>query len=146
MHTCKWMSLTDCERQSFMKSFFLLRFALAKQTTTRNIYKNIYLFSRRTIVWSRSNQERYENRSSMRPGLFGVSRRWPRKRTRGKLAWTTEFFQSSVQFVGLIWPLNSYAEIWIRLHAYAISSHNCLTEYATSALFGMACWFIVERK
>ena len=60
----------------------MLRFALAKQTTTRNIYKNIYLFSRRTLVWSRSNQERYSNRSSLRPGHFGV-RRWPRKRTRG---------------------------------------------------------------
>ena len=38
-------TLTD-----FDKGFILLHFALAKQTTLRNIYKNIYLFSRRTIV------------------------------------------------------------------------------------------------
>ena len=31
----------------------MLRFALAKQMTTRNVYKNIYLFYRRTIVWSK---------------------------------------------------------------------------------------------
>ena len=42
----------------------LLRFTLAKQTTTRNIYKNRYLFFWWTLVWSRSNQERYLNRSS----------------------------------------------------------------------------------
>ena len=32
--------------------------SLVKQTTTRNIYNNIYLFSRRKLVWSRSSQER----------------------------------------------------------------------------------------
>ena len=31
---------------------------LVKQTTTRNLYNNIYLFSRRTLVWSRNSQER----------------------------------------------------------------------------------------
>ena len=59
-----------------------LRFALAKHTTTHNIYNNIFLFSRRTLVWSRSNEVRYKNRSSMRPGLFDVSKRWPRRCTR----------------------------------------------------------------
>ena len=32
--------------------------SLVKQTTTRNIYNNIHLFSRRTLVRSRSSQER----------------------------------------------------------------------------------------
>ena len=86
------------------------------------------------IVWSRSNQERYSNRSSMRPGLFGVSRRWPRKRTRGNdgtsLHEQWNFSLTSVQFVGLILPSNSHAEIWTCLYAPAISSHNCPTEYA----------------
>ena len=70
----------------------------------------------------------------MRPGLFGISRRWPRKRTRGNdgtsLHEKRNFSLSSVQFVGLILPSNSHAEIWTRLHVHAISSHNWPTEYA----------------
>ena len=70
----------------------------------------------------------------MKPGLFGVSRRWPRKRTRGNdgtsLREQRNFSLSSVQFVGLILPSNFHAEIWTRLHAHAISSHNWPTEYA----------------
>ena len=112
----------------------MLCFTLAKQTTTRNIYNNIYLFSRRTIVWSRSNQVRYWNCSSMRPGFFEVSRRWPRKRPWGNngtsLREQWNFSQSSVQFVSLILPSNSHVEIWTHLHAPAISSYNWLSEYA----------------
>ena len=48
---------------------------------TEFIYNNIYLFSRRTLVWSRSSQERNWNCSSMRLELFDVSRRWLRQRT-----------------------------------------------------------------
>ena len=62
---CTSPQLHSCHR--------LLRFVLVKQATTRNIYIKIYLFPRRTLVWSRSNQERYSNRSSFRPGHFGVS-------------------------------------------------------------------------
>ena len=148
----------------------------------------------------------------MRPGLFGVRRRWPRKRTRGKdgtsLREQRNFSLSSVQFVSLILPSNSHTEIWTRLHAhaivahywpteyalpaslewhvwssssgnnchavhrslssgaslcdgtvrflpcpilsaklaYAISSHNWPSEYATSAVFGMVCLIVIERK
>ena len=48
---------------------------------TEFIYNNIYLFSRRTLVLSRSSQRRNWNRSSMRLELFDGSRRWPRQRT-----------------------------------------------------------------
>ena len=70
----------------------------------------------------------------MRHGLFGVSRRWLRKRTRGNdgtsLREQRNFSLSSVQFVGLILPSNSHAEIRTRLHAPAISSYNWPSEYA----------------
>ena len=70
----------------------------------------------------------------MRPRLFGVSRRWPRKFTRGNdgtsLREKQNFSLSSVQFIGLWLPSNSHADIWTRLHAHAISSHNWPTEYA----------------
>ena len=70
----------------------------------------------------------------MRPWLFDVSRRWPRKRTRGNdgtnLREQRNFFHSSLQFVGLILPSNSHAEIWTRLHAPVISFHNWPSEYA----------------
>ena len=67
----------------------------------------------------------------MRLGLFDVSRRWPRQRT-----WDNDgtsfreqrnFLLSSVQFVDLILPSNSHAEIWTRLHApqfLPISGHR----------------------
>ena len=70
----------------------------------------------------------------MRPGFFDVSRRWPRKRTRGNdgtsLREQRNFSLSSVKFVGFMLPSNSRAEIWTRLHAPAISSHDWPTEYA----------------
>ena len=70
----------------------------------------------------------------MRPGLFGVSRRWPGKRTQGNdgtsLREQRNFSLSFVQFVGLILPSNSHAEIWTRFYAPAISSHNWPSEYA----------------
>ena len=69
----------------------------------------------------------------MKPGLFGVSRRWPRKRTRSNdgtsLHEQRNFSLSSVQFVGLILPSNSHAEIWTRIHVPEISSHNWSSEY-----------------
>ena len=69
----------------------------------------------------------------MRPGLFGVSGWWPRKRTRGNdgtsLREQRNFSLSSVQFVGLRLPSNFHAEIWTRLHAPAISSHYWPSKY-----------------
>ena len=53
---------------------------------------------------------------------------------------------SSVQFVGLILPSNSHAVIWTRLHASAISSHIWRLGCVTSAIFGMACVIVIERK
>ena len=70
----------------------------------------------------------------MRPGHFGVSRRWPRKRTGATTG------QACVQFVGLILPSNSHAEIWTRLHAPAISSHNWPTEYALPTSLEWHVW------
>ena len=52
----------------------------------------------------------------------------------------------SVQFVGLILPSNSYAEIWTRLHAPAISSNIWRSRCVTSSIFGMACVIVIERK
>ena len=46
----------------------------------------------------------------------------------------------------LILPSNSSAEIWTCLFAHAISSHNWLTEHATSALFGVTGLIIIGRK
>ena len=53
---------------------------------------------------------------------------------------------ASVKFVGLILPSNSHAVIWTRLHASAISSDICRSGCATSAIFGMACVIVIERK
>ena len=53
---------------------------------------------------------------------------------------------SSVQFVGLILPSNSHAVIWTRLHASAISSDIWRSGCVTSAIFGMACVIVIERK
>ena len=52
----------------------------------------------------------------------------------------------SVQFVGLILPSNSHAVIWTHLHASAISSDIWRSGYVTSAIFGMACVIVIERK
>ena len=52
----------------------------------------------------------------------------------------------SVQFVGLILPSNSHAEIWTRLHASAISSDVWRSGCVTSAIFKMACVIVIERK
>ena len=52
----------------------------------------------------------------------------------------------SVQFVGLILPSNSHAVIWTRLHASAISSDIWRSGCVTSAIFGMACVIVIERK
>ena len=52
----------------------------------------------------------------------------------------------SVQFVGLILPLNSHAVIWTCLHASAISSDIWRSGCVTSAIFGMACVIVIERK
>ena len=52
------------------------------------------------------------------------------RQRRDKLEWTAEFSLSPVQFVGLILPSNSHAEIWTRLHDPAISSHYWPSEYA----------------
>ena len=52
----------------------------------------------------------------------------------------------SVQFVGLILPSNSHAVIWTRLLASAISSDIWRSGCVTSALFGMACVIVIERK
>ena len=58
----------------------------------------------------------------MRLGLFDVSRQWPRQRTWGNDRTSfheqQNFSLSSVQFVGLILPSNSHAEIWTRLHNF----------------------------
>ena len=53
---------------------------------------------------------------------------------------------ASVQFVGLILPSNSHAEIWSRLHASAISSDIWRLGCVTSAIFGIACVIVIERK
>ena len=85
----------------------------------------------------------------MRLGLFDVSRRWPRQRTRGndgtsfREPWN--FSLSSVQFVGLILPSNCNAETWPRLHAPAISSDIWPSGCVTSVVFGMACLIVIER-
>ena len=54
----------------------------------------------------------------MRPGLFDVSRRWPRKCTRGNsgtsLREQWNFSLSSIQFVGLILPSNSHVDTPLR--------------------------------
>ena len=52
----------------------------------------------------------------------------------------------SVQFVGLILPSSSHAVIWTRLHASAISSDIWRSGCVTSAIFGMACVIVIERK
>ena len=51
---------------------------------------------------------------------------------------------SSVQFIGLILPSNSHAEIWTRLHASAISSDIWRSGCVTSAIFGMACVIVMQ--
>ena len=51
-----------------------------------------------------------------------------------------------VQFVGLILPSNSHGVIWARLHASAISSDIWRSGCITSAIFGMACVIVIERK
>ena len=70
----------------------------------------------------------------MRPWLYDVRRQWSRKLTRGNdgtsLREQRNFSLSSVQFVGLILPLNSHAEISTRLYAPTNSSHNWPSEYA----------------
>ena len=80
----------------------------------------------------------------MRPGLFGVSRRWLRKRTRGNngtsLREQRNFSLSSVQFVDLILPSNSHMEMWTRLHAPAISSHHWPSEYALTPSLEWHVW------
>ena len=125
----------------------LLSFTLAKQTTTCNIYKNIYLFFRRMLVWSRSNREVLESfiyetwtlRCKLDDGqenTHGV--------TTGQACVNSRISLSSVQIVGLILPSNSHVEIWTCLLAHAISSHNWPMEYATSAVFEMACLIIVS--
>ena len=57
----------------------------------------------------------------MRLELFIVSRRWPRQHTQSddgtSFREQRNLFHSSVQFVGLILPSNSHAEIWTRLYA-----------------------------
>ena len=50
------------------------------------------------------------------------------------------FSLSSVQFVGLILPSNTHAEIWTRLHAPAISSHNWPSEYALPPCLEWHVW------
>ena len=52
----------------------------------------------------------------------------------------------SVQFVGLILPSNSHAVIWTRLHASAISFDIWWSGRVTSAISGMACVIVIERK
>ena len=58
----------------------------------------------------------------MRLELFDVSRRWPRQRTQSddEVSFVNSgiFSLPSVQFVGLILPSNSHAEIWKRLHNF----------------------------
>ena len=53
---------------------------------------------------------------------------------------------ASVQFISLILPSNSHAEIWTRLHASAISSDIWRSGCVTSAIYGMACVIVIERK
>ena len=43
-------------------------------------------------------------------------------------------------------PSNSHAEIWTRLHASAISSDIWRSGCYPSAIFGMACVIVIERK
>ena len=54
--------------------------------------------------------------------------------------------QPSVQFVSLILPSNSHVVIWTCLHASAISSNIWRLRCVTSAIFGMACVIVIERK
>ena len=53
---------------------------------------------------------------------------------------------ASVQFVGLILPSNSHVEIWTRFHGSAISSDIWRSGCVSSAIFGMACVIVIERK
>ena len=52
----------------------------------------------------------------------------------------------SVQFVGLILPSNSHTVIWTHLHASEISSDIWRLGCVTSAIFGIACVIVIERK
>ena len=62
-------------------------------------------------------------------------------------SWTAGSFSlASVQFVGLILPSNSHAEIWTCLHASAISSDIWRSGCVTFAIFEMACVIIIEQK
>ena len=61
-------------------------------------------------------------------------------------AGTRTQLSSSVQFIGLILPSNSHAVIWTRLHASAVSSDVSRLGCVTSAIFGMACVIVIERK
>ena len=86
----------------------------------------------------------------MRLELFNVSRQWPRQHTQSddEVSFVNSriFLLPSVQFVDLILPSNSHAEIWTRLHAPAISSDIWRSGCVTSAIFGMACVIVIERK
>ena len=53
---------------------------------------------------------------------------------------------ASVQFISLILPSNCHAEIWTPLHASAISSDIWRSGCVTSAIFGMACVIVIERR
>ena len=100
---------------------------LVKQTTTRNLYITIYIYFL---------DGRLCEVGAVRRGI-GIVRRWglnfsisgddgrdnARSVTTREVLWTAGSFSSelpSVQFVGLILPSNSHAEIRTRLYASAI--------------------------
>ena len=87
----------------------------------------------------------------MRLELFDVRRRWLRQRTqrddeRGFVNSGILFLLPSVQFVGLILPSNSHAEIWTRLHTSAIASDIWRSGCVTSASLEWPVWSSSSRN
>ena len=126
---------------------------LVKQTTTRNLYITIYIYfldGRLCEVGAVRRGIRIVRRWGLNFSMSGYDDRDnAHSVTTREVSWTAGSFFSvlpSVQFVGLILPSNSHAEIRTRLHASAISSDIRRSGCVTSAPFGKACVIVVERK
>ena len=126
---------------------------LVKQTTTRNLYITIYIYfldGRLCEVGAVRRGIRIVCRWGLNFSMSGDDGRDnAHSVTTREVSWTAGSFFSqlpSVQFVGLILPSNSHAEIRTHLYASAISSDIRRLGCVTSAPFGMVCVILVERK
>ena len=120
---------------------------------TRNLYITIYIYfldGRLCEVGAVRRGIRIVRRWGLNFSMSGDdSRDNAHSVTTREVSWTAGSFFSvlpSVQFVGLVLPSNSHAEIRTRLHASAISSDIRRLGCVTSAPFGMVCVIVVERK